>query len=161
MKWFNNPATLEELKKQYKALAFKYHPDRGGNVAYMQSINNEYDLLFERLKNVHANAEGETYTREDSTNESSEQFKTIINAIIHFQNVTIEICGSWVWISGDTYPHRDALKALGFKWSCKKSAWYYHEEPYRKKSRKSLTLDEIRSMYGTETVETIPMYQLA
>lgn len=30
MKWFNNPETLEDLKKQYKKLAFQNHPDRDG-----------------------------------------------------------------------------------------------------------------------------------
>ena len=51
MKYFNNPHTLEELKKQYKALALKYHPDCGGDTAIMQAVNAEYDELFSRLKN--------------------------------------------------------------------------------------------------------------
>lgn len=43
MKWFNNPETLEDLKKQYKKLVFKHHPDKGGKTADMQEINAEYD----------------------------------------------------------------------------------------------------------------------
>ena len=39
MKWFNNPETLEDLKKQYKKLAFQNHPDRGGKTSDMQEIN--------------------------------------------------------------------------------------------------------------------------
>lgn len=50
MKWFSNPQTLEELKQQYKKLALKHHPDLGGNTADMQGINNEYDILFAKLK---------------------------------------------------------------------------------------------------------------
>lgn len=53
MKRFNHPQTLEELKKQYKQLAVKHHPDKGGNTADMQEINAEYDRLFELLKNTH------------------------------------------------------------------------------------------------------------
>ena len=50
MKWFNPvPKTLEELKRQYRTLAMKHHPDCGGNTADMQSINAEYDTLFEQL----------------------------------------------------------------------------------------------------------------
>lgn len=40
-KFFQNVDCVEELKKQYKALAFKFHPDRGGNKDDMQSINSE------------------------------------------------------------------------------------------------------------------------
>lgn len=29
-----------------------------------------------------------------------------------------------VWISGNTYPVKDSLKADGFKWSAKKRAWW-------------------------------------
>ena len=38
---------------------------------------------------------------------------------------------------------------LGFKWSHNKAAWYFHREPYRKRSKKSMTLDDIRRMYGS------------
>ncbi len=33
--------------------------------------------------------------------------------------------GCYVWIMGETKPHRDALKAMGCRWSPKKSAWYW------------------------------------
>ena len=39
MKWFTNPQTLEELKKEYKRLAMKHHPDIGGNDSDMKEIN--------------------------------------------------------------------------------------------------------------------------
>ena len=55
MKWFNHPQTLEELKKQYKQLAVKHHPDKGGNTTDMQEINAKYDRLFELLKNTQFN----------------------------------------------------------------------------------------------------------
>ena len=60
MKWFKNPATLEELKNQYRNLAMQHHPDRGGTTADMQEINAEYDRLFARLKNTHKAADGTT-----------------------------------------------------------------------------------------------------
>ena len=42
MKWFNNPETLEDLKKQYKKLAFQNHPDRGGKTSDMQDRMNTF-----------------------------------------------------------------------------------------------------------------------
>lgn len=29
-------------------------------------------------------------------------------------NLSIEVCGSWIWVSGDTKPHAKLLKELGF-----------------------------------------------
>ena len=33
-----------------------------------------------------------------------------------------------VWVSGDTKPHREELKAAGAKWSGKRKAWYWRKE---------------------------------
>lgn len=45
MKYIKNVETLEELKKAYKKLALKLHPDCGGNEEEMKILNNEYDEL--------------------------------------------------------------------------------------------------------------------
>lgn len=161
MKWFNNPKTLEELKKQYKSLALNHHPDRGGILEDMQAINNEYDELFKVLKNVHANAQGETYTSSKETEETADQFKDIINTIIHFQNVQIEIIGCWLWITGNTKPYKDILKKIKFRWSNQKMAWYYHAEPFKKKSKNNLSLEQIRELFTSQTIQTQRQEQLA
>lgn len=46
--------------------------------------------------------------------------------------------------------HKEMLKELKFRYAHKKQAWYYHTEPYRKRSKRELTLDEIRDMFGSE-----------
>ena len=160
MKWFTNPQTLEELKKEYKRLAMKHHPDIGGNDSDMKEINAEYDTLFERLKNIHQSADGKTYTAKTETTETPNQFKEIINRLITLTDITIEICGSWLWITGNTYQHRNVLKHLQFKYSKSKNAWYYHTEGYRKSHGKIYSLDEIRDLYGSETVMSKPQMQL-
>lgn len=161
MKWFNNPSTLEELKQQYKKLALKHHPDLGGNTADMQEINNEYDLLFARLKNTHATAEGKTYTTKTETTETPDEFKNIINALINLEGINIELCGSWLWITGNTREHKEILKGLHFRWSKSKCAWYYHTADYKKSSKKTYSLDEIRDLYGSETIKANPQLELA
>jgi curved DNA-binding protein CbpA len=160
MKWFSNPQTLEQLKKQYKKLAMQHHPDMGGSVSNMQEINAEYDRLFEVLKNTHQTVDGKTYTAKTETTETASEFKEIINRIINLQNITIEICGSWIWITGDTYQHREILKGLKFRFSKSKTAWYYHNEGYRKNHNKIYSLDEIRDLYGSETVTSNSKLQL-
>lgn len=159
--WFNNPQTLEELKKQYKKLALQNHPDRGGDTEDMKEINAEYDRLFARLKNVHKSASGETYTAKEETTETPEQFKDIVNRLINLEGIEIEICGSWLWITGNTYANRETLKELHFKYSKNKNAWYWHEEGYRKHSKKSFTLDQIRDLFGSEKVNPTQQDKLA
>lgn len=154
MKWFNNPETLEDLKKQYKKLVFKHHPDMGGKTSDMQEINAEYEKLFAKLKNVHKSASGETYTAKEENTETPEEFREILEKLIHLEGIEIEICGSWIWITGNTFPNREALKSLKFKYSKNKNAWYFHKEGYKKHGKKSFSLDEIRDLWGSEKVHT-------
>lgn len=148
MMYFNHCTTLEELKAEYKKLVFKHHPDRGGNTAIMQEINNQYENTFAKLKNTHRNATGETYQKE--TNEAPADFINLINELLKMPGITIEVIGCFIWISGDTKPNKEALKALGFKWSKSKSMWYKAPEDYHKKSKGETSMDKIRDMYGVQ-----------
>ena len=122
MKWFSNPETLEDLKKQYHRLAMKHHPDVGGTEQAMKEINAEYEKLFTSLKDTHKNAEGEFYQSRTATTETAAEFMDIIEKLIHMDGIEIEVCSSWVWVTGDTRPHKDELKALAFRWSSNKAA---------------------------------------
>jgi len=46
MKYFNNCKSLDNLKKEYKSLAMKNHPDMGGSTTEMALINAEFSLAF-------------------------------------------------------------------------------------------------------------------
>ena len=151
MKYFTNCKTAEDVKKQYRENARKYHPDLGGDPEQFKEMHAEYEQIFNRLKNTHKNAEGKTY--EKATDETPEQFASIINALIRLKGIEVEICGSWIWVSGNTREHKDILKDLHFKWANRKQAWYFHFEPYRKRSRRELSLDEIRDMFGSQHYE--------
>jgi curved DNA-binding protein CbpA len=143
------PRTLEELKAQYRRLAMQHHPDQGGDLEAMKAVNHEYDLLFPRLKDVHQNKDGETYTAKQATSETADQFKDLISELMKMDNIIIEVIGCFVWVTGDTKPHKERLKELRFQWHKKKTAWYLKPEDYRKRSQKDYDLDEIRDMYGT------------
>ena len=155
-KYFVDCETLEDVKRLYKKLVFMYHPDVSGSdtTATMQAINAEYEKAFEQYKNIFRNAEGETYTKENS--ETYEQYQDIINNLIHFEGITIEIIGSWLWVSGNTKTYKDDLKEMKFRFSSNKKAWYIRPAGYRKRSRKNFSMDDIRSMYGSETIEPDP-----
>lgn len=148
MKYFANCKTLEELKKEYRKLGKIHHPDCGGDEEIMKAINNEYDEMFPKLKNKHVNKEGKMYEKEN--NESPEEFKNIINALMRMKGVHAEIIGCFIWVSGNTKEYKDALKQLGFKWHSKKAMWYKAPEDYKRYSKAQYSMDEIRGMYGVQ-----------
>jgi len=153
MNYFKECQSLEELKKEYKKLVFMYHPDRPtGNLAIMQDINNQYDNIFPILKTMH-NTKAEAKEKGFyATSETVEMFKDIIAKIINLQGLTMEICGSWLWVSGNTKPNRKALSAAGLHYSKKKAMWYWRADRYKSKNRGKMTIDDIRNKYGSDTV---------
>lgn len=153
MKYFRNVATLEELKKEYHRLAMKFHPDReGGDLEEMKIINAEYDEMFKAVKNFHRNKENKIYRKE--TQETNAEFKDIIDELIKHSNIKVEIIGSFIWVSGETKAIKDTLKTLGFRWHSGKKNWYKVPRGYRKRSRRQFTMAEIRTMFGSEEVQT-------
>lgn len=167
MKYFKNINTLEELRRQYRDLLKKYHPDNAnGSTEACQEINAEYDGLFKVLKHRHeksANSK-ENDAKTDFNNmkydfSEDAKLREMLNKIIGFDGITIEIIGNWIWCF-DSYGYRTELKELGFRYARNKKAWYYHTEAFRKKSHKSLSMEDIRSYYGSTEVETDGMKKL-
>lgn len=136
--FFQSVTNLEELKKQYKKLALKHHPDRGGNEKDFIALKKEYDRLFEEL---------------NKTEETNNTYKNIIDQLIIF-DIDLEIIGTWVWASGNTFQIKDRLKELGFKWAAKKKAWYFYEGEYKRIHKKDFSMDEIRNMHETKKIKT-------
>lgn len=53
-KYFKDVQTLEDLRRQYKELLKRFHPDiANGSTEATQEINAEYDRLFKILKDKH------------------------------------------------------------------------------------------------------------
>ena len=165
MTYFKNVNTIEELRKQYKDLLKKFHPDNGGSEEITKAINAEYEQLFKVLKNRHeskaAGTNDNTYSDMKYNFEEDEKLREVLQKIIHLSDITIEICGTWIWISGNTYQYRKDFKTLGFKFGGKKKMWYWHSESYIKKSRKTLSMDDIRNYYGSTEVETNKKLRIA
>ena len=147
LKYFIGVETIEELKKKYKELAKKHHPDLGGAKEEFQELNNEYDKLLETLK---SNKKTNKANTKDNDN-----FKDIINELIKYNELTIEIIGSWLWVSGDTYPLRDSIKKLGMLWSKGRKKWYYTADTIGANTRyKKKTYDELKNNYGYTKIKS-------
>lgn len=147
MKWFKDVTTLDQLRTMYRKLAMLHHPDRGGYTTDMQEINNEYDILSKRLINDNPSfSEG----RKSWEHFVSEEIRTKLIEVIFLEDVSIEIIGSWIWITGNTRAVKEELKDHGFKFSPNKLAWYWQYGDYRKKNGKQFTMEEIRAMWGSK-----------
>lgn len=152
---FRQCETLEELKKLYRKLAMKYHPDHGGDGEKMKEINDLYERFFDSLKEsnnrkANANAKGFTHTEE-----KSQEFIEIINKLINLNGLIIDVCGQWIWLTGNTYSYKDIIKELGFYYSKNKKAWY-KDMTGKPKTRKRgfYSMKQIYQKYGRETLET-------
>ncbi len=165
MKYFNNVSTLEELRRQYKELLKKYHPDNPqGSTEACQDINAEYDRLFKVLKDKHEiksdNTADNTAHTGSSYNanmydwENDRALRKVLQKIINFDGIEIEIVGTWLWVSGNTYPHKDELKTIGFRWSKQHSKWHWHNGEFKKCGKKKLSYSEIKYKYGSTKVQT-------
>ena len=150
---------IEDAKREYHRLVMKYHPDHGGSDEAMAQINVEWDYLYKHNYNVHRNMEGEVYTDEnqDAPDDLTRKYVEIINALIKLEGVVVEICGSFIWLSGNTYEWREILKAMGFKYSRKKKMWYMAPTKRRRRSN-DWSIERIRAKHGsfvvTEGMET-------
>ena len=156
MKYLKNCDCIEELKKQYRTLCFKYHPDINKSpdaVKTMKEINNEYDELFNKLKNLFKNQKGQIYTDSKPVSETPEEFRNIINALISLEGIEIELMGRWILVSGNTKPHKQKLKKLNFRWCKKKVAWSWHRAEDSTISKGNYTLNEIREKYGSTSYQ--------
>jgi DnaJ-class molecular chaperone len=147
IKYFAGVQTIEELKKEYKRLAKKYHPDLNRDrdtTKIMQDINNEYEFLFETLKDSKTSKQGHN---------SAGNYRSVIDEIIKHEGINIDIVGSWVWVFGDTFAIKDSLKALGFRWSSSNKKWYWTEQELTKK-KKATSYDYKVKKYGKDSVKT-------
>lgn len=140
--------TQESLKQAYKKACSRYHPDRNpGGLEMMKAVNVAYDTL----KNLPDDQDktqgtGENHFFGDLLNDA-------INAVIQLEGIQIEICGNWVWLSGDTKPHKETIKAAGYYWASKKFMWYFRPEEWKSKNKSSWSINKIRDHHGSQTVQ--------
>lgn len=153
-KYFEGVKTIEELKKAYFKAAMENHPDHGGDLETMKAINNMYAELQKKLKDVHAkHGTNKTYTAANGTTEVPEDFINIVNELLKFEGLEIELCGRWLWIGGNTKEHKDDLKTLGCKWCSQKKLWSWHfPEDGKKRHKGVMPMDEIRETYGSSVI---------
>lgn len=152
-----SPVTEEIVKVAFRQASLKFHPDRNpAGIEMMKLINEANKALKEASYPIEfKNEEGYNY---------GEEINDALNKIINLQGLVIEVCGAWVWVSGDTKNHWPTLKEAGFKFSPPKKMVYFrpHYAKNRRFKKDGLSMDEIRSKYGASNIKTkIPYYLTA
>lgn len=104
MIYFHNITSLSDLKKQYRELVKNNHPDKGGDTAVMQAINNEFEQLYNIWKDRKETADTTGYAS-DYEGATAKQYT---------QHVYEEY--GWTGSRRDRSYTRKELKVIFVKW---------------------------------------------
>lgn len=163
--FFQGCSSEEDARRRYLSLAKIYHTDTGaGDLATMQTINDQFAAFLGRSQ---AAAEAqelpagvlalpEHLPEVSDAERIAEQFDALMKSLLPLKGIDIELCGCWVWISGDTKSVKEELKAAGCKFSAKKSMWYWRPEEaaqtFRRRRGAGKSMGEIRMKYGSRRI---------
>jgi len=135
-----------KVKKAYLAACKKYHPDvNPSGLEMMKVINEAYDTL-----------KGTSGTSEffRSETEGAKEYPEILNEALQslqgLEGLKVEICGCWLWVSGNTKKHKEHLKENGFKYASKKRTWYFRPADWKSSSRGKYSMEKIRGKFGSQ-----------
>lgn len=156
MKWFKEVDSLDELRKLYRKLVVKHHPDNGGSEEIIKQVNAEYEILFKRLKEGYQHSESyqKATERQKQAYDSvkDQKLREMIVKLCRYPGLIIELCGVWLWVSGNTIAYKEELKKLGLHYAGNKKCWYIHYDDYVKHGKKPASMSYIRSKYGSMVV---------
>ncbi len=152
--FFEGCNTLQEVKDKYRVLAKENHPDRGGSLQTMQEINGQY------AKAINIIANGGKFTTAEAEAEilQAEAYQQAVNKVVNLEGCTLELIGSWLWITGNTKQYCKILNSepAKFNWAKKKSdfsAWFFRTSEFKTSNKgQKMGLDAIRNKYGAQTI---------
>jgi len=151
MRYFDHLHDVAEIKKLYRQLAMENHPDHGGDTATMQEINSQYADALQRADGQKStDSRGKTHTyhyNADIEQAIMDKIAELIAAGVA-QRADIALIGTWIWVTGDTKPVKDTLKASGCTWHSKRRCWYWHNGPRRSRYARGASLSDLAEKYG-------------
>jgi len=153
-----NPKANDEisLKTAYRKAAKANHPDKNPDCTLdlMQMVNAAYKLLSDNIGKWDINEKTGKTTMD-------KQILKVWESLKDLNDIKIDLCGTWLWISGKTYEHKAAIKEAGCKWANKKKMWYWHAEQKRSKNMKEWSMDKIAGTFGKENLSFNKTLKLA
>lgn len=140
----NGNLDFDTIKAAYRRACSKFHPDRNpAGEEMMKAVNEAWETLKDFQGQVDAGLQG----FDDALN-------AILNELVTMAGLIVEVCGAWVWVTGDTKAHKEKLgkNGLGLYWASKKCAWYFRPEDWKSSSKGAWSLDTIREKHGSKIV---------
>ena len=148
-KYFEDLTELDIIKARYKDLAKMHHPDLGGCVEIMKEVNTQYDKVLEG----HYQRSGKSITEIEELLQEDHQIRNKLCEILGYPNLIVELCGAWIWVTGETKVVKDILKNAGFFWASKKEAWYWRKkEDGARRRGGNCSMEKIRETHGSTKI---------
>ena len=145
---FKTCASWDEAKTLFRKLSKTMHPDLGGTHEQFIELKRQFEL-FTPTYNKDSSFANQTFDRR--------KFADIVEILKDLDEVEITFAGTFIWIEGNTYSQKDKIKAIkleGYnraRYASKKRAWYFSPIDYKKKSKKSYAMDDIKQMFGADS----------
>ena len=162
--FFANCKTAEDARKRYYKLAQVYHSDTGaGDDETMAVINDQYSAFVGRDAAAVSDTIPELpvgvialpeHCETPAAVDEAAEYISVIAALVKIPGIQVEICGSWLWVSGDTKPVKDQIKAAGLRFSGSKKMWYFRPSTQNGKRhyRGNKSMGYIRDKYGSRAL---------
>ena len=93
------------------------------------------------------------HSKIELSEEVQDRLRKVVEAVRQLQGVTVEGIGSGIWVYGDTFPHANYLKKLGFHWAGEKRCWYFRDESCASHSKHTTPLEEIRQRFPNRIIK--------
>jgi len=151
--YFSVDSTIEETRKNFRDLCLKLHPDKGGNHDLFIAMKAEYEKVIGILSAFEAGKANRENRKTNFSSESERALSEKIESLLNIPEIIVEICGSWLWISGKSFEKRELLKAEGCKFAPSKKLWFWAFDSGNYK-RGRYSMDKIRSKFGSERIES-------
>jgi len=130
-----------------------HHPDRGGDNETMKQVNLAYEkALSSRDGEISTGFDGQAHEYHYNAKVERAAMEKVLEILGAGLGVKVELIGTWVWVSGNTRPVKDQLKALGLRWHGKRVMWYWHTPSYKRRYS-GVSTDTLRRAYGSRTFE--------
>ncbi len=143
--YFTNSMSKDEAKSIYRKMAVKFHPDKGGSHLDMVRLSNQYEAYLKGNCAFNSKQAKETATAEADFAFNEEW-------VNECEGLVITICGTWIYLNGETFKYKELIKEHGFRYSKSKKNWYRAPAgTVFKKGKRGSSMGKIKSKYGSQS----------